>query len=141
MTHPDCWNIGFDEYRNHLPTLARDFIVPARPKNRSLLSRLAVMPGWSYCWCCLRRPPDVTLEFHHIIHGNRGRADLRTNLMRLCKQCHTAYHDGHPQVTITKGLLLYCKWKHDQSGTDWQALALLNRSFLPDLEVRNIRWE
>jgi len=81
---------------------------------------------------CGRRPVGSgldRLELHHVIGGTKGRSDERTNLIMLCRDCHEQV------ATAGLGAILGMKWSIDRQGTDWVRLAVLRRSFLPDLII------
>jgi hypothetical protein len=118
-------DVAFNEYRQLLPRLASDFPLPNRVKDQDVLS--AYRAEFDYCQVCGRS--DLGIEVHHIIGGTKGRSDERTNLISL----EPALHERVKTSELPQGLIMWCKWRIDPSGTDWVRLAILNRAFLPDL--------
>lgn len=75
---------------------------------------------------------DNWLEVHHLVGGS-GRADVRANLITLCRWCHAEYHRGQ---LLAPGHLLSAKFSSDPDNYDESViLKLLGREALPD------RWE
>ena len=126
----DGCGVPFSKYREHLPKSCHDFPDPERVKEPKLLERLH--REWRYCMGCWRRRlASGRLELHHIVGGTKGRSDEACNLMMLCSdRCH-------PNVNteaMPLGLLLVLRWYAERETTDWVRLAILRRSFLPDLD-------
>lgn len=44
-------------------------------------------------WC--KKTFGCGLDPHHLFTRAAGRLDIRTNLVSLCRQCHSDFHDGH----------------------------------------------
>lgn len=121
----DSHLIPFSEYRKYLPARAADFPPPNRIKDPDLLS--AIHASFPICMAC--RAARCKIEVHHIIGGTKGRSDERTNLITLCHDCH----DQVNTAAMPLGFILWLKWCSDGGSIDWVRLAILRRSFLPDL--------
>lgn len=58
--------------------------------------------GDNFCQTCLRNKAELptyeTLETHHIIERQHGGSEDPSNLIVLCKYCHTAVHQLRNQL-------------------------------------------
>ncbi len=87
-------------------------------KNSSLISQRVkhwgYQNGFNYGWssrreailnrdnytCQVCGKKNTRLEVHHIIFRSQGGTDDENNLITLCKECHSAIHDG--KINLTK---------------------------------------
>lgn len=46
------------------------------------------------CRLCFKNPDIHDLQVHHIVPVKEGGSDCLTNLVLLCKQCHTSLHQN-----------------------------------------------
>lgn len=127
--------IDFADHRKHLPASVHDFEPANVIKDKFALQDFA--SRWDFCWLCGRPAKDgqrLGLAIHHIEAGRKGRSDELTNLASLCEfpyrdTCHAKVKGAE----FPQGSMLWLKWHHDPFETDWVRLAILRRSFLPDL--------
>ena len=87
-------------------------------KNPNLISERAkhwgYQKGFNYGWssrreailnrdnytCQICGKTHIRLEVHHIVFRSQGGTDDENNLITLCKECHSAIHDG--KINLTK---------------------------------------
>ena len=119
--------VPFAEYRTLLPASSHDFGKIKIIKDREVLEWFH--RTFHVCFVCGRKRREIKLEAHHIFGGSKGRSDEATNLAMLCYPCHENVNTRY----LPLGMLLWRKWLHDKENTSWPRMALLRRSFLPEL--------
>lgn len=126
--YADCHGVRFDEYRDWLPERVSDWKQIVRVDDPVVCARMH--GSWANCWECGGfRGWEYIIEAHHIVGGTKGRADEFCNIAMLCRECHSNANTAK----LPMGRILFIKWKWDRQHVDWVRLALLKRSFLPDL--------
>lgn len=62
------------------------------------------------CQCCKGKRKDSKLEVHHIVFRSNNGSDDESNLITLCKTCHSLLHNGEIKLNLNgykKGSLKY----------------------------------